>query len=476
MDRRQLFRQAAADMLALDLAGRPRARRAGVAEAVRPEDHAGQVAPETAQALRVLARAVVDAVLATPRQGLDAAEAARIIEAAAREHLPTQAGPAQAWRAKLAGRIPTLLDLPRLAELAASGLCLPPLAVVRQTAADVAMVGGRSPEFAELLAKVERLAGIDLPVALEGETGTGKELIARRLHQLSPRRQGPFLAVNCAAVPEALVESELFGHEKGAFTGADKPRLGHMRAAKGGTLFLDEINEASPVFQRKLLRALDQMAVLPLGASRTEALDFRLITASSENLAQAVEDGRFSRPLFYRLQVLWLELPPLRRRLEDLPALIEHFRGQACLAAKCTRRLGPEALAALLAHDWPGNVRQLRNVVMRAVALAPRFEIGLDDLPPDLRPARAPRQAAGLQRRLSQLGGSLAAKAPVLATLLHARRGDFLFNKDLREALDVSDSTAKGLLRELAEAGLVQASGQRGGRRYLVDFSEDKEE
>ena len=222
----------------------------------------------------------------------------------------------------------------------------------------------------EILALVDRVASANVPVLVTGESGTGKELVARRLHARSPRRAGPFVAVNAASLPESLAESELFGHERGAFTGADRARAGRFEEASGGTLFLDEIGELAPALQAKLLRVLEDRKVRRLGSEKDVTVDVRLVAATNRDLAREVETGGFRRDLYFRLAVVPVALPPLRERPGDVALLARHF--VASLAARHRMpepELTPEALDALARHDWPGNVRELRNTLERAVVV-----------------------------------------------------------------------------------------------------------
>jgi len=232
---------------------------------------------------------------------------------------------------------------------------------------------GEHPRMREVLDLVDRVAGAPVPVLIEGETGTGKELIARALHARGPLADRPFLAVNAAALPDTLLESELFGHEKGAFTGADSAHEGLFAQARGGTVLLDEIASMSLAFQGKLLRVLEDKVVRPLGCARDVPVDFRLVAATNRDLVDMIAQGEFRRDLYYRLRVVSILLPPLRERKSDVMHLAEHFLGRA--VARC---LGPDApapkftsvaVAALEAHDWPGNVRELQNAVQRAVVV-----------------------------------------------------------------------------------------------------------
>jgi len=229
----------------------------------------------------------------------------------------------------------------------------------------------RSPRMAELLAEAKLVAASDASVLIRGESGTGKELLARAIHRASRRAKGPFIALNCGAIPEQLLESELFGHVKGAFTGAVGNRAGLLQAADGGTLFLDEIGDMPPVLQVKLLRALQERAVRPVGADQATPVDVRILSATHRNLDAAMAEGQFREDLYYRLNVVTLTLPPLSERREDIALLANHFLKM--LAAKYGKRLNgfaPGALEALSTAPWPGNVRQLYNVVEQLCALA----------------------------------------------------------------------------------------------------------
>ncbi|MBI4560937.1 MAG: sigma-54-dependent Fis family transcriptional regulator, partial [Candidatus Rokubacteria bacterium] len=220
-----------------------------------------------------------------------------------------------------------------------------------------------------------------------GENGTGKELVARSIHALSLRRHASFVEVNCAAIPEELIESELFGHEKGAFTGALARRKGKFELADGGTLFLDEVGDMSLKTQAKVLRVLEEQAFERVGGKETFKVDVRVIAASNQNLHELISQGRFRDDLFYRLNVIPIEVPPLRERREDIPLLVQHFI--AVFSAENGKRpkaVSVEALAYFIAYDWPGNVRELRNMVERLVIMTPRDAIGPEDLPPPLRP------------------------------------------------------------------------------------------
>jgi DNA-binding NtrC family response regulator len=241
---------------------------------------------------------------------------------------------------------------------------------------------GSSVALSKTIKQARAAASTSATVLILGENGTGKEMLARAIHEESPRSGGPFVAVSCAALPETLIESELFGHEKGAFTGATAARKGRFELADGGTLFLDEISELTPSVQVKLLRVLQERSFERLGGTKTITVDIRLIAASNRDLEQEVEAGRFRRDLFYRLNVVPLTLPPLRERHEDIPLLTAHFANKA--AEKHGRppvELDPALLEALQEYDWPGNVRELENLLERLIVLTPGTKIGLEFLP-----------------------------------------------------------------------------------------------
>lgn len=239
-------------------------------------------------------------------------------------------------------------------------------------------VVAKSESMQQLLSLVRRVAGSPWTVLIHGETGTGKERIARLLHQLSDRCNAPFVEVNCAALPENLFESELFGHEKGAFTGATTRRSGRFEAADGGTLFLDEIGELPLSLQAKLLRALQEKRICPVGGERETAVDVRVVVASNCDLPQMVKEGRFREDLYYRLNVFEMQLPPLRQRREDIPLLAEHFLQQY---APTTLQITSSALDALITYDYPGNVRELEHLIQRLATLVRGQQIRRSDLP-----------------------------------------------------------------------------------------------
>ncbi|HTI37480.1 MAG TPA: sigma-54 dependent transcriptional regulator [Vicinamibacterales bacterium] len=236
---------------------------------------------------------------------------------------------------------------------------------------------GRSRRMQDVIRTAEIVAKTKSTVLVTGETGTGKEMVARAIHFHSPQRDMPLIKVNCAAIPENLLESELFGHVRGAFTGAVNGKKGKFALADGGTIFLDEIGTMAPALQAKLLRVLQEREFEPLGSERSQKVDVRVIAATNRDLRQMVADGRFQEDLYYRLNVIPIEIPPLRERREDVPILVEHFvRKHAQRAGKAIDGLAPGVLEALQNADWPGNVRELENTVERAVVLAPTRLIG----------------------------------------------------------------------------------------------------
>ncbi|MFH1812022.1 MAG: sigma-54 dependent transcriptional regulator [Pseudomonadota bacterium] len=240
---------------------------------------------------------------------------------------------------------------------------------------------GSSPALAQIFRSVEKLAPTPIPVLIQGESGTGKELLAREIHDRSPRAQGPFVAVNCAAIPKGLIESELFGHERGAFTGAHRSHKGHLELAEGGTLFLDEIGDLDPDTQVKLLRFLQEKEVARVGSETRRVIDVRVLAATHRDLKAEVASGRFREDLFFRLSVVTLDLPPLRERREDIPALVEHFVQKWSTELHRTVRATPEFVRSTLGYDWPGNVRELENAIERAIVLCEDDVLRPRDLP-----------------------------------------------------------------------------------------------
>jgi DNA-binding NtrC family response regulator len=284
---------------------------------------------------------------------------------------------------------------------------------------------GRSKPMRTVFEQIAAVAASDATVLILGESGTGKELVARAIHEQSARRGRPFVPVNCAAIPEQLLESELFGHEKGAFTGADRKRRGLFLEADGGTLFLDEVGDLSPALQGKLLRALQERSIRPVGAQQDVQLNIRVISATHRDLPRLVRDGKFREDLYYRLAVVPLRLPSLRERTDDVMLLATHFLERvATTLGKPLEGFDEDAAAWLLAHHWPGNVRELENVVERAATLAPGPRIALKDLHVDLtaplpafgigRPTLASLELEYIQRVLGETGGDKRAAARLL--------------------------------------------------------------
>jgi len=245
---------------------------------------------------------------------------------------------------------------------------------------------GASPAMQQMFEVVQQVAPTRATALIRGETGTGKELIAHAIHNLSPRKNGPFIAVHAAALTSTLLESELFGHEKGAFTGAVERRIGRFEVADGGTLFLDEVGEIEPAMQVKILRVLEERAFERVGGQKTISVDLRLIAATNKDLKKLVNEGKFRDDLFYRLSVVSVSLPPLRERREDIPLLANAFLGQCSRDnSKPVREMTPEALNVLMAYDWPGNVRELRNTIEQMVVLARAERLTLRDVPAAIR-------------------------------------------------------------------------------------------
>jgi transcriptional regulator with PAS, ATPase and Fis domain len=263
-----------------------------------------------------------------------------------------------------------------------------------------ALLIGEHPLVQKIVQLTRRVAVTDATILIMGESGTGKELVARAVHSLSPRADRPFIPVNCGAIPAELLESEMFGHERGAFTGAIGQRAGMFQLANGGTIFLDEVGEMSPTLQVKLLRVLQDREIRPVGADRVIKVDVRVIAASNKDLAAEVEAGNFREDLFYRLQVIPIVMPPLRERRSDIPLLVTHFlekhnRKRPGRPAHITE----EAMVHLWEYDWPGNVRELENLLERLVILSEEGQIEVDHLPPSIRSfiseKKIPRPALG---------------------------------------------------------------------------------
>jgi DNA-binding NtrC family response regulator len=306
------------------------------------------------------------------------------------------------------------------------------------------LVGNSAPmqRVKEIIAKV---AASDSPVLIEGESGTGKELVAAAIHRLSPRAKGPFVPVNCSAIPEALLESEFFGHVRGAFSGAVADTLGLFRGANEGTIFLDEIAELSPGLQVKLLRVLQEMQVRPVGSTKAYTVDVRVIAATNRDLDRAIAEGKFRQDLYYRLNVVRVSLPPLRARRDDVPALVSHFlRRFNRRFRRELRGITPDALAALQGYDFPGNVRELENLMERAYAMGAREQITLADLPSLASGHAAPTAASG---------GAIPQLAEVEKELI--LRALSYYKDDKEEAAKALGISRRTIYRRLKEYGML---------------------
>jgi DNA-binding NtrC family response regulator len=305
---------------------------------------------------------------------------------------------------------------------------------------------GRSRVMQEIIARAERVADTKSTVLITGETGTGKELVARAIHNRSAQRDMPLIKVNCAAIPESLLESELFGHVRGAFTGAAATKKGKFALADGGTIFLDEIGTMSTALQAKLLRVLQEREFEPLGAERTEKIDVRVIAATNRDLRQMVAEGKFQEDLFYRLNVIPIELPPLRERREDIPALVEHFlRKHAQRTGRRVDRIDEGVLSALQQYDWPGNVRELENTIERAVVLSTGPVI--------------------TARSISVLGAA-APQSSGLPSLKLRQNIEWVEKETIRRALE----SARGVKKDAAE---LMGISQRALSYYLAKYRID---
>jgi DNA-binding NtrC family response regulator len=305
---------------------------------------------------------------------------------------------------------------------------------------------GRSRAMEDIIRRAERVAETKSTVLISGETGTGKELVARAIHDRSAQRDMPLIKVNCAAIPESLLESELFGHVRGAFTGATTTKKGKFALADGGSIFLDEIGTMSPALQSKLLRVLQEREFEPLGAERTERVDVRVIAATNRDLRQMVAEGRFQEDLFYRLNVIPIELPPLRERRDDIPALVEHFvKKHAQRIGRRIERIDDGALAALQQYDWPGNVRELENTIERAVVLS---------------------TGPVLTTRAISVIGATAPQATGLPSLKLRQNIEWVERETIRRALE----SARGVKKDAAE---LMGISQRALSYYLAKYRID---
>lgn len=319
----------------------------------------------------------------------------------------------------------------------------------------------RSASMQRLFDILPQVAASDAAVVIEGETGTGKELLARALHHLSPRKERPFIAVNCGALPDTLLESELFGYKAGAFTGADKDKPGRFARAEGGTLFLDEIGDVSPALQVRLLRVLQERTYEPLGGTETIKADVRIIAATNKALAELVDKGAFRQDLYYRINVVRLELPPLRKRKEDIPLLIERFiRRFNQKQGRSVSNVSAEALAVLMAYDYPGNIRELENIVEHAFVICADESIGVRCLPETLSARRSPGPppcAAGIGSPMK------AAEAQAILDALDRCGGN---RNETAKFLGMHKSTLFRKVRALG-ISLPERTGKRSRRKSL---------
>jgi len=314
---------------------------------------------------------------------------------------------------------------------------------------------GRSPALARAVALARRVARTRATVLISGETGTGKELLAGLIHAGSPRASGPFVKVNCAALPETLLESELFGHERGAFTSADRVRIGRFEQADGGTLFLDEVGDMTPATQAKLLRVLQDQQFQRLGGTRVLHTDVRIVAATNRDLPEAIAAGDFREDLYFRLNVIALELPPLRERPGDVEALAQHFLERFSQdLARPLAGFSPEALARLRGHTWPGNVRELRNAVERAVLLAEGSRVEVGDVA--LAPARGSAAHGGWRPGLPAAGLALADVER--AVLLEALERTGFVQKEAAALLGISRRKLNYMIQRM---GITHASWRR---------------
>ncbi|MBN9045876.1 MAG: nitrogen regulation protein NR(I) [Rhizobiales bacterium] len=374
--------------------------------------------------------------------------------------------------------LPKPFDLTELIAIVGRALSEPksrPAAIADEQADNMPLVG-RSPAMQEIYRVLARMMQTDLTVMVTGESGTGKELVARALHEYGRRRKGPFVAINMAAIPRDLIESELFGHEKGAFTGAQNRSSGRFEQANGGTLFLDEIGDMPMEAQTRLLRVLQQGEYMTVGGRTPIKTDVRIVAATNKDLRQSIAQGLFREDLYYRLNVVPLRLPPLRERSEDVPDLARHFFKRAAEEGLPEKRVTPEGLERMRRYPWPGNVRELENMVRRLAALYPQEEIGLDiveaELKADMAPAETPAPAGAgdmenvtiaqaveqnMQRYFASFGAELPPPGlyhrvlaeleyPLILACLTATRGNQIKAADL---LGLNRNTLRKKIREL---------------------------
>ncbi len=326
---------------------------------------------------------------------------------------------------------------------------------------DYTAIVGASDGMREVFKQLDKIVETDMPVMIHGESGTGKELIARAVHFNGPRRDKPFITENCAALPDSLLESELFGHARGAFTGAHRAKKGLLEQADGGTLFLDEVGDMSPSMQKKLLRALQDGEFRPLGMDRTVKVNVRLLTASHRDLEQMVRDGEFREDLFYRVNVLAVHLPALRERREDIPLLAEHLLVRASREASKPAPIIPhDVMASLVAHDWPGNVRELENEMRRIVVMA-QDEVTTEHLSPAVRERRSAGSAAQARALADNPGDIRAAVADLEMRSIEAALAQAGGNKS--KAASLLGISRFALQRKLDKYDIGKTRGRSGG-------------
>ncbi len=313
----------------------------------------------------------------------------------------------------------------------------------------------RSPAMHRTFRNLPQIAESDSTLLIQGETGTGKELMARAIHNLSPRRDNPFVAINCGALPDTLLESELFGYKAGAFTNAMKDKPGRFARAEGGTILLDEIGDLSAAFQVRLLRVLQERTYFPLGGTKSISADVRIIAATNRDLSDLVETGRFRQDLFYRINVVCLSLPPLRERKEDIPMLVDHFIGKLKrLRGNAIKGISQEALSLLMFYDYPGNIRELENIIERASVLSPDKEIGIHCLPEELQVIHP--------RHVSERGMCAVLKSTEALAIRDALEQNNYNRLEAARSLGIHRST---LFRKIKALGIDLTTMDRGRRR-----------
>ena len=337
---------------------------------------------------------------------------------------------------------------------------------------------GKSKIMRQVYDIIEKVAQTRASVLITGESGTGKELIARAIHFNSPRRDKPFISVNCSALSETLLESELFGHERGAFTGAISQRKGRFELAHGGTLFLDEVGDMSPALQVKLLRVLQEMKFERVGGTKTLQVDARLVTASNRVLDREVELGRFREDLYYRLKVVHIKVPPLRERRDDIPLLVHHFLEKAAEVNRIpVKRVSHDALKYLYQYDWVGNVRELENVIERAVILCDGDDVRPQDLPEELFQQRLPgisEETSGQTQTTSDLAGDgellpyLGLNQRQVKAINFMKKNGYITNDYYIQINHISDRHARRDLRQMVDLDIVVRVGKGRSTRYVL--------